>query len=193
MKVKNHEFDKESLNKIYQDSFTLVMPYLILEGQQRKKLDEAEMKRGMDGLFLVLAHANSWPTHWVLGKCYQALGKHEESYQHFLASHQSALDEQDVMRELCLECLRTKRLNEAAYYAKAAHEFAPDDFSLWSNMAACYLFTNQLDEAEKWAEKTLEKIDDPSAANILKIAKMVREGGEISLDDIDKIISIEGE
>lgn len=158
------------------------MPYIRLEGceQQNPNSEQGKeaMQRGIEGLKTVLLHQpQSWPSLWMLGKAEQARGNHEESYNYFLQAHKTVLTEQNVLRELALECLHTKRFDQAAYYCQAAMEFDLNDYTLWTNMGLARLFQGKLDEAETWATKALEKLpDDEPAKSLLKIVGEVRAG-----------------
>jgi tetratricopeptide (TPR) repeat protein len=114
---------------------------------------------------------------WMLGKAYQALGDHEQAFQCFLSAHKHVLTDQNVLRELALECLHTKRFDQAAYYCNAAMEFDLNDYTLWPNMAVARMMQGRLDEAEGLAKRALEKLpEDEPAKNVLKIIGEVREG-----------------
>jgi len=128
---------------------------------------------------------NNWAARWILGKTLQALGKQEEAYQSFLRAHTTIVScksskesiNPSVLRELALECLHTKRFDLAVYYCQAALEFAPDDYTLLPNLATAKLFQGKIDDAERYAKKTLEKLpDDLPAKNVLRVIAQVRNG-----------------
>jgi len=170
----------DELNALYQESCAIIMPYLRLEGAEQSDpvKGQAELQKGVDGLQIVLSfNPDNWPARWMLGKAKQAQGLHEESYAAFLTAHRNILTNQNVMRELALECLQTKRFKQAVHYCHVAMEFDPDDYSLWPNMAVAQLFNGSVDEAETWANKSLTKIpNDEPAINVLKIIGEIREG-----------------
>lgn len=167
------------------------MPYIRLEGSggtstRMTPAIDAELPgdareallKGVAGLETVLKfNPENWPARWMLGKAKQALGLHEESYAAFLTAHRNVLTNQNVMRELALECLQTKRFKQAVHYCHVAMEFDPEDYTLWPNMAVAQLFNGNIDEAETWAKKSLSKIPgDEIAITILKIIGEIREG-----------------
>lgn len=170
----------DELNNIYKESCNMIMPFIRLEDSEYGDPANAELSlyKGIEGLEIVLqANPDNWPARWMLGKAKQALGLHEESYVEFLAAHRSVLTNQNVMRELALECLQTKRFKQAVHYCYVAMEFDPNDYSLWSNMAVAKLFNGDIKDAETWARKTLEKIMiDPPAQNVLKLISEIKEG-----------------
>ena len=174
--------NNDELNALYRKSCDMVMPYLKLEGAKQLDANTEEasetLKQGLRGLqTIVCENPNNWSAYWMIGKIYQVRGNHEEAYQSFLKSHRGVLTQQDVMRELGLECLHTKRFSQAVHYCHAAIEFAPDDYSLWPNMATSQLFNQNLVEAEKWAKKSLEKIpDDEPAKNVMKMVEEIKDG-----------------
>lgn len=162
----------QEINDLYLKSYDLVFPYLNLEGHE--KLDhnneqgKESLKQGIEGFNLLLEHSpKNWAALWILGKIYQVMGDHEKSYKALLRSHHNILSEQNVMRELALECLYTKRFSDAVYYLNTAIKFDSEDTTLWSNMAICQLFNNNLKEARNWANKTLDKIEDSVATKVL--------------------------
>jgi tetratricopeptide (TPR) repeat protein len=167
---------------VYQSSCDKLMPYLHLEGKDqidpRSEEGKTAMIEGIRGLEVVLtSYPKNWPALWMLGKAQQALELHEEAYNSFLASHRLVLTNQDIMRELALECLHTKRFSQAVHYCHVAVEFAPEDYTLWPNMAVADMFNGNIDRAEKWANKALEKIPgDMPSLNVLKIIAEFREG-----------------
>jgi tetratricopeptide (TPR) repeat protein len=172
----------DELNALYQESCAVIMPYIRLEGEGTERGDpshsEANLQKGIKGLEAVLEHnPTNWSARWMLGKAKQALGLHEESYTAFLTAHRSVLTNQNVMRELALECLQTKRFTQAVHYCHVAMEFDPDDYSLWSNMAVAQLFNGNIEKAESWANKSLAKTPgDEPAMNVLKIIAEIRAG-----------------
>ena len=176
--------NKEEIRSVYKKSSDLIIPHIKLENSQNEIVQTSKeekvriLKEGIAGMETVIKHSPSnWPARWLIGKAKQSLELHEEAYQSFLAAHRIILTDQDVMRELALECLHTKRFKEAIYYCNSAIEFNAEDFTLWANMAISQLFNENIELAEKWAKKTLEKIpkDEPSI-NIMKIINEIKEG-----------------
>jgi len=173
----------ENTNDVYRQCCDLVLPYLQLEDGPEKKLADQSLavqnlRKGIEGFREIIKdNPQSWVSFWMMGKAHQALGEDEESYQAFLAAHKIKYVEANVMRELALECLRTKRYDLAVYYCQSAQEFDPDDHTLLANMAVARLFQNKLEEAENWANKCLKKLpnDEPSL-NVLKLVKEIRSG-----------------
>lgn len=156
------------------------MPYIRLEDSEQGDLavGKSALDEGIKGLEIVLQeNPDNWSARWMLGKAKQALGLHEESYVAFLTAHRNVLTNQNVMRELALECLQTKRFKNAVYYCHVAMEFDPEDYSLWPNMAVAQLFNGNVDDAEIWAKKSLDKIPgDEPALNVLKIIDEIKKG-----------------
>jgi tetratricopeptide (TPR) repeat protein len=172
--------NSDELNAIYKNSCDIIIPYIRLDGVKEvidpEKAEES-LKKGIDGLQKVLEiNPDNWSARWMLGKAMQALGFHERAYEEFLTAHKKVSD-QHIMRELALECLETNRFTQAVYYCHIAMEFDPNDYTLWSNMALAQLFKGDVDNAEKWANKSLEKIPgDLPALNILKIIADIKSG-----------------
>ena len=171
------------LKQLYQKSCDLVSPYLYLEGEEPQKDPTssegiAELNKGVDGLKTVIKEAEyNWAAQWFLGKALQVLNDHENAYQAFLDAYHKNLTHQDIIRELALECLLTDRYPSAAYYCGVASEFAPDDYTLWSNIAVSQLFNNDLQKAEVWANKTLSKLpDDKPALEVIRYINGIRDG-----------------
>lgn len=172
--------NSDELNLIYKNSCDIIVPYIRLEGDdlpKDQKLAKESLEKGMVGLKTVLSfNPDNWSARWMLGKAMQALGFHEEAYNEFLTAHRKVPD-QHIMRELALECLETKRFTQAVYYCHVAIEFAPDDYTLWPNMALAQLFNGNIENSENWANKSLQKIpDDKPALNILKIIAEIKSG-----------------
>lgn len=120
--------------------------------------------------------SSNWAAEWMLGKAYQTLKEHETSYEYFLSSHKKILTDTSVLRELALECIYTKRYANSVYYCQSAIEFSPDDHSLWPNMALAKLFDGKLDDAEKWINKSLDRIpEDVPTQNIARLIQEVKE------------------
>jgi tetratricopeptide (TPR) repeat protein len=180
--VNANELNANELNALYTTSCDAIMPYLRLEGAEQCDVDSEQgkesLRKGIEGLQTVLRFSPaSWNAGWMLGKAQQALQQHEQAYQSFLTAHRNILTNQNVMRELALECLQTKRFTQAVHYCHVAMEFDPEDYSLWPNMAVAQLFNGKLDEAEQWANKALAKIPgDEPATTVLAIVADVRAG-----------------
>lgn len=170
------------LNDLYKTSCDLIMEYLHLEGAAQSNVNSDQgreaLKKGIEGLQTVLKHSpGSWNAGWMLGKAQQALQQHEQAYQSFLTAHRNILTNQNVMRELALECLQTKRFSQAVHYCHVAMEFDPDDYSLWPNMAVAQLFNGNILEAEQWANKALDKLPgDEPATTVLSIVGDIKAG-----------------
>ena len=171
------------LKALYTKSCNLISPYVHLEGEVLQRNPDSEdgkrdLKEGIDGLkFVIEESETNWAAQWFLGKAYQCMSDHENSYQSFLMAYRHNLTHQDILRELALECLLTDRFNEAAYYCNVAIEFDPDDHTLWSNMSVAQLFNKKLEKAESWANKTLAKIpEDKPALEVLKYVNGVKLG-----------------
>lgn len=183
----------DELNDLYVKNFNLVLPYLNLEGHTNKLDDTSEegqniLKQGLDGFNLLLQHVpTNWSVLWLLGKIHQSLREHEKSYESFLNAHRNVLTEQNIMRELALECLYTKRFSQAVYYCDAAMKFDFEDLTLWSNMAICQLMNANIDEAEKWAKKTLNKNKDELASKVLLFVEEIRLNKRSIPDDFKKL------
>jgi tetratricopeptide (TPR) repeat protein len=166
---------------------------LRLEGSQQSDPNSEQgkesLRKGMEGLKVIITNnPSNWPAHWMLGKAYQTLNQHEEAYKSFLAAHRNVLTKHDVLRELGLECLQTKRFSQAVHYCHVAIEFDLEDATLWPNMAVAMLFNNRLDEAEHWAKKALAKIpDDIPATTVLRIVGEIRAGTRGIPTDFDKL------
>lgn len=181
--------NSNEINELYLKSCDIIIPYIRLEGHRSEQVDfsnkEEILNKGLEGLETVLKFSPSnWSARWMIGKIKQALGLHEEAYSEFLVAHRGVLTNENVMRELALECLYTKRFKQAVHYCYVAIEFAPDDCSLFANMAVSQLFNGNLIEAESWAKKSLEKIpNDPPSNNILKIIEDVKKGNRLIPDD----------
>lgn len=177
------------INELYKKSCDIILPYIRLEGRKSEQVDFAKkeeiLKEGLEGLETVLKfNPSNWSARWMIGKIKQVLGLHEEAYNAFLIAHRGVLTNENVMRELALECLQTKRFKQAVHYCHVAIEFAPDDYSLFANMAVSQLFNGNLIEAESWAKKSLEKIpNDPPSNNILKIIEDIKKGNRPIPDD----------
>lgn len=169
------------------------MPYLRLEGakQNDPHSDDGKeaMRKGMQGLETVLQHhPENWSARWMLGKAQQAQNKHEEAYQSFRAAHKNVLSNRDVLRELSLECLHTKRFSEAVHYCHVAMEFDPDDSTLLPNMAVAKLFSGNVEDAERWAKKAIAKIpDDVPARAVMQLVNEIRAGKRNIPTDFNKL------
>lgn len=181
-------------NDLYRQSCDLVLPYIRLEGPSDRpapdlSLATENLRKGIEGFKQVIAeNPESWVAYWMLGKAHQALEEDEEAYQAFLAAHKIKVVEENVMRELALECLRTKRFDMAAYYCQGAQEFDPEDYTLWANMAVAKLFQHKLDAAEQWANRCLQKLpnDEPSM-QVLRIVKEIRAGTRAMPTDFNEL------
>lgn len=169
-----------------------------LEGAVQKDPNSEEGKEalrvGMEGLETVLRYnPSNWPAYWMLGKAQQAQNRHEEAYQSFRLSHRNVLTNHDVLRELGLECLHTKRFSEAVHFCHVAIEFDPDDATLWPNMAVAKLFNSNLEEAEQWAKKAIAKMPDDIPANtVLRLIGEIKAGKRSIPTDFDKLCRGEG-
>lgn len=173
--------DINDINDVYRQSCDAVLPYIRLEGVDAKPIDsiaEEVMQKGIEGFKSVTRfNPNNWAAYWMMGKTHQALNENEEAYQAFLLAHNIHLGEQNVLRELALQCLKTKRFDLAAFYSQGAQEFDPEDYTLWANMAVAKLFQQKLDDAETWANKALSRLpgDEPSL-RVLQFVKEIRDG-----------------
>lgn len=183
------------INDIYRQSCDLILPYIHLEGPLQSVADpamaEENLRKGIEGFNSIISeNPNNWVAHWMIGKAYQALDENEKSYQEFLLAHQIKLSEPNVLRELALQCLRTKRFGEAVYYCQGAQEFDPEDYTLWANMAVAKMFQLKFVEAEQWANKCLRKIpEDQPSLQVLKIIREVNAGTRTAPTDFDELES----
>lgn len=170
-----------NIDDIYLQSYEAVLPYIRFEGMESRSIDllaKEIMQKGIDGFKLVVqSNCNNWAAYFMMGKTYQALDENEEAYQAFLVAHNINLEEQNIMRELAFQCLKTKRFDLAAYYSQAAYEFDPEDCTLWANIAVAKLFQRKLEDTEKWAKKTLSHLpDDKPSLRILQFVKEIKDG-----------------
>jgi len=183
----------DAINELYKKSCDLIVPYIRLEGNPKDavKNDPATawqaLREGIKGLEEVVAFNNqNWAALWMIGKAYQALDENEKSYESFLAAHRVALTEGNILRELALQCLKTKRYDNAAYYCAGAQEFDPNDYTLWANMAVAKMFLNKLDEATDWANRCLAKLpEDGPSLTVLRLIKEIKEGTRQLPEDFD--------
>ena len=168
------------LQTLFRKSCDLIFPFILLEDSKQEILTSEGKKALKEGIEnfnkILLFDRKNWRAYWFLGKAQQALSLHEEAFNSFLNSHRIALDQEDALRELTLECLYTSRFKEAVYYCNTAIEFSPEDVSLWENMSVVHLFNCNLSEAEKWANKTL---NSQISQNVLKIIQEVKDGKKI--------------
>ena len=182
-------------DSIYKKSCDLVLPYIRIDGkseyEDKYDPDKAEscLNEAIKGFEEVInLDPENWSAFWFLGKSYQALKQDQKSYECFKTAHSLNLTHQDVMRELALQCLRTKRYDSAVYYCQAALEFSPKDFTLISNLAVSKMFQGQLEQATEIAEKCLSLLpnDEPSL-EVLRIIKDIKDGKRNIPNDFDEL------
>lgn len=192
------------MNQIYQESVGYILPNILLQGKEEEKPPDKEaLKKGIKGLESLNSEyeksgKSSWACLWFIGKAYQALGQHQEAYQNFLLAHKQfdhtdSLDPDinqghaDIMRELALSCLHIKEFKNAVYYCNLAMQFALDDYSLWANYAVSLLLNGDIDSAEDWAKRTLEKWDDESTKTLLKMIQEIKKGKRKLPNDVSEL------
>lgn len=172
----------EEINAIYQASCDKIIPYIRLEdsnqGDPNSEEGKASLIEGIKGFETVISFSPAnWSAHWMIGKAQQALQQHESAYNAFLKAYRNSLTDENVMRELAIECLQTKRFQQAVHYCYVAMEFALEDYTLWPNMAVAQMFNGNLEESESWAKKSLVRLPgDVVATNVLRIIAEIRDG-----------------
>ncbi|MEI8269787.1 MAG: tetratricopeptide repeat protein [bacterium] len=179
-----------SKKEVFLKSCRLLVPYL----SKKENIDLADMEKdlteSMKGFKSIIKNfpksAMTADCHWMIGKILDLRNKHEESYNSFILSKNiysklfvakkiSSRVFSDSMREISLQCLKTKRYDEAVYFANTALEFSPKDYTLLSNLSVTKLFQGRLDEAKKIAIKCQKKLpDDFPSKTVLFAVKQIK-------------------
>lgn len=138
----------------------------------------ARIEKGMQNLELVLRlKPTHWPALWYMGKCHQALGQTERSYEFFKAASDLVTTQPDVYRELMFACMELGRSEESLTAARAALAASPSDPGLRANLALALLLAARLDEAQSTAEEALAQApDDSLTRDLLDTILRVRRG-----------------
>lgn len=179
----------KEIQTLYKKSFDAAMPYIKLDGESAKNPFEAldVLKESIQGLSTITEYnPSNWSSLWMIGKIHQAIKEHEKSYESLFKAYRAIMRvgegceptlHADIMRELGVECLYTGRFKDAVYYCNLAVEYDMKDYTLWSNVAIAKVFVGDLDAAENWANRALEKMpEDKPAQSTLRIIKEIREG-----------------
>jgi len=159
-------FDKlglrsRSLDPRYLAAVELIWPFLHLGNRpSRQTFDGNEALRSGIGTLKAVYNENSsangkWAILWLMGKAYEALDEHENSYLAFQAASKLNSSNIEILRELAASCLKTGKNQEAILVARAAVKLASDNASLVANLAVALLVNNQLNDALRVAQEAL--------------------------------------
>ena len=180
--------------EVFLKSCDLLFPYLGSENLNVSNMEEdlIQSMKGFDSIIKAFPkHSIVASCHWMIGKIFDLQNKNERSYQSFILSKNlysklfvakkiksSTLS--DAMREISLQCIKTKRFDEAVYFANAALEFSPKDYTLISNLSVAKLFQGRIEEAKKLAVKCQKKMpDDFPSKTVLFAVKQIKKGSKI--------------
>lgn len=149
----------EEHNFVYEKGTSLIVPHMILLGQNRKpsNKDINHIKQGILYLDEVTKYnPKNWSAYWAKGKGYQILKQHENSYYEFKQSFHFQNRHPDVARELASSCLELGLGDEAVEVTKHAISLTPEDAGLYANLALAYLIVGKNAEAHEAVNKSLQ-------------------------------------
>ncbi|RTK96320.1 MAG: tetratricopeptide repeat protein [Neisseriaceae bacterium] len=179
-----------SKKELFLKSCNLLFPYLSKKENIDLTMMEKDLLESMNGFKSIIEKfpksGLTADCHWMIGKIFDLKNNNEESYNSFIlakniyaklfiAKKISSRVFSDSMREISLQCLKTKRYDEAVYFANTALEFSPKDYTLLSNLSVTKLFQGRLDEAKKIAIKCQKKFpEDFPSKTVLFAVKQIK-------------------
>jgi tetratricopeptide (TPR) repeat protein len=164
----------------YQRGSALVSKHMDLHDRDPAAAPEkaAELREGLRLLQRAVAiEPRSWPAHWLIGKGYQTLDDHPRAYAAFRQAARLCMENADVPRELCLECLQLGQFREAVDVARQAVRVERSDPGLQANLALALLLAGEVNEALDQAEQAVAR-DPADAINraLLGVIQEVKDG-----------------
>jgi Tfp pilus assembly protein PilF len=176
------EEETNLFNDYYQEATALLKPYMFLQdvGSRNSTTEEAQkdLNRSVELFVKALEiYPESWPSHWLLGKAYQALQQPEKAYESFKSAYSIMPDNPDVVNEYFMQTLEIGKTEEALNIAKEGAQRFPEHIGLVSNYALVLLLSQQVNEAYSEAENAL-RLDprDSVTRNLLGLIKEVQSG-----------------
>lgn len=167
---------------LYRQAVALIWPHVRLVGKPPSDAAmgdrDAALRDGIARLRSVLATApQHWPSHWLLGKAYEALGRPEAEYESFRRAYQLQPDHPDVCRELMRVCLALGKGPEAVEVARRACGIRPEDPGLMANLGLALMVRGDIDEALAVTRKALSLApDDEITRSLSQQVEDVRDG-----------------
>jgi tetratricopeptide (TPR) repeat protein len=167
-------------SQVYQKGCGLLKKHMTLHDREAapSRAKEAEVREGIRCLQRAVAiQPQSWPSWWMIGKGYQALGDHPRACEAFRQATRLCRDNADVPRELCLEALQVGQFREAVEAARLAVQIERSDAGLQANLALALLLAGDVDEALNQAEQAVARSPrDEINRNLLTAIREVKEG-----------------
>jgi tetratricopeptide (TPR) repeat protein len=149
----------ETHNTVYKKGTALVSPHIWLNGRMPKLTNQAssDLQLGIRYLRAVTTYnPSNWNAHWIIGKAYQALRRHQDSYQSFKNAYAIEKNNPNVAREYADACLQLGYGAEAVTLAIAAIQAAPQDAGLRANLALAHLIAGDIALAKRAIEESLQ-------------------------------------
>jgi len=177
------EFTQEEVdryNYLFSEANEIVDPFLYIQDSERTSADKGKLNTAIEMYNeAIQINPDSWASMWFKGKAFQAIGDWNSAYTSFKEAYEINPDNPDVVNEYVLECLNTKRHQEAFEVNSAASEIFVEHIGIQANLALVFILLGQQEKAIKQGKKAL-KLDrkDPITKNLIQIAKDIKAGKE---------------
>ncbi len=162
----------------------LVQSYIELDGAGRRVQGiynwegRRAAERGIEYLKIAtITDSGNWAADWFLGKAYQALADHANSYGYFKSAHRMNPGEDFVCRELSRECPELGKTEEGVSIAQTNVKLSPGKPELACNLGVALFLNGDLEEAKCLLQQIRDQApDDPIPGKLLAIIAQVQSG-----------------
>jgi tetratricopeptide (TPR) repeat protein len=179
-KIDEYEIEEkknEEFNKIYKRAIGSQESLILLDGYQRKTLNETERLKIEESVKDFQKCIEIVPDHWqsmvLMAKSLQRLERHAEALELLESAFKIELENHTIPMEASLEAMHLKDFEKAIFYSEESLKRKPNDFALLGNHAMNLLLMQRDAEAKTAIEKAI-KIQPNDAVN-RNVASMINE------------------
>lgn len=171
----------QEFNEIFERAGKKQEGLILLNGYQRKKLNQSEKSRLEESVIEFQKCLEIVPEHWqsmmLISKALQRLERHSEALEHLENACKIELKNHSIAMEASLEAMHLKNLEKALYYSEESVKRKPNDFALMGNHAMNLLVANKDQEAKDTIDNAIKiKPNDSVNKNIKSIINGVISG-----------------
>ena len=161
----------QEFNEIFERAGKKQDGLILLNGYQRKKLNESEKSRLEESVKEFQKCLEIVPEHWqsmmLISKSFQRLERHSEALEHLENACKIELKNHSIAMEASLEAMHLKDLDKALHYSEESLKRKPNDFVLMGNHAMNLLVANKDQEAKDTIDNAIKlKPNDSVNKNI---------------------------
>lgn len=171
----NEEVEEDQKYQEFNDLFERAVKkqdgLILLDGYQRKKLNESEKSRLEESVKEFQKCLDIVPEHWqsmmLISKSFQRLERHEEALKYLENACRIELKNHSIPMEAALEAMHLQDFDKALYYSEQSLKRKPNDFVLMGNHAMNLLLASKDQEAKDIIDNAIKlKRNDSVNKNI---------------------------